>query len=413
MKKLSIEEKAKRFDEILARAEGVNILYYKEDIMSKVKEFVYYLLPELKESEDEKLRKCTISLLKTARDKGFYELPKAVNKCIAWLEKQGEHANFRNKIQIGDKVTRNENGVLVNMSQLKRVAKKDEKYGEAFTKKDVDDAYLKGVTDTKNEIEKQYEETYQIRKDIATFIFNYRGDIKDRAKWMGYLGVKVSFFEKQDEQKPADKVETKFKDNDWVTSDGESVFRITIDNNMYQLETLEGTSCHFSYKIIEEKFRLWTIADAKIGDVLVSESTCGLGTWYCIFKSLDNDESMTVHCYIARDGSFQTMEELCFNKDPRNVKPATKEQHDLLFKKMHEAGYKWNIDKKKLEKNEIKIKAGRNYRCTKTHVYAGLNWFEGTKYYANEDYSLVNNRCACFCSKYSKYEHNNLFEEVE
>lgn len=45
-------------------------------------------------------------------------------------------------------------------------------------------------------------EDEKIRKDIATFIFNYKGDIKDRAKWMKYLGVKVSFVEKQGEQKP-------------------------------------------------------------------------------------------------------------------------------------------------------------------------------------------------------------------
>lgn len=69
-----------------------------------------------------------------------------------------------------------------------------------YTKKDVDDAYLKGISDTKNEIEKQYEANYQIRKDIATFIFNYRGDIKDRAKWMDYLGIKVSFVENNGEQ---------------------------------------------------------------------------------------------------------------------------------------------------------------------------------------------------------------------
>lgn len=42
---------------------------------------------------------------------------------LAWLEKQGEHANFLSKIQVGDKVTRNEAGILVNMSQLNRIAK--------------------------------------------------------------------------------------------------------------------------------------------------------------------------------------------------------------------------------------------------------------------------------------------------
>jgi hypothetical protein len=52
------------------------------------------------------------------------------DKALAWIEKQGEHAKFLSKIQIGDKVTRNEYGVLVNLSQLARIAKKDEKYSE-------------------------------------------------------------------------------------------------------------------------------------------------------------------------------------------------------------------------------------------------------------------------------------------
>ena len=50
-----------------------------------------------------------------------------ISDWIAWLEKQGKHANFRNKIQIGDHVTRNGNGELVNLSQLKRVAVKENK----------------------------------------------------------------------------------------------------------------------------------------------------------------------------------------------------------------------------------------------------------------------------------------------
>lgn len=116
--------------------------------------------PELKESEDERIRKWLIGTIKQIPDSSIEWETISKSDVLAWLEKQGQ----------------------------------------TFTKKDVDDAYLEGITDTKNEMEKQYEANYQIRKDIATFIFNYRGDIKDRAKWMNYLGIKVSFVEKQDEQ---------------------------------------------------------------------------------------------------------------------------------------------------------------------------------------------------------------------
>ena len=86
--------------------------------------------PELKESESLRI----IKAIKYGLDHVFtnnttiFEVTK--EQCLSWLEKQGEHANFRNKIKIGDKVTRNKDGVLVNLSQLKRVAKKDEKQGE-------------------------------------------------------------------------------------------------------------------------------------------------------------------------------------------------------------------------------------------------------------------------------------------
>lgn len=118
--------------------------------------------PELKESEDERIRKEILGLVRYTKGRRIgYEPRITQDKMIAWLKKQET----------------------------------------SYTKKDINDAYLKGITDAKNEIEKQHEANYQIRKDIATFIFNYRGDIKDRAKWMNYLGIKISFVEKQDNQK--------------------------------------------------------------------------------------------------------------------------------------------------------------------------------------------------------------------
>lgn len=59
------------------------------------------------------------------------------------------------------------------------------------------------------------------------------------------------------------------------------------------------------------------------------------------------------------------------------------------------------------------IKKDKNYLCTKTHKYAGVEWIEGVKYYSPEDYSLVNQGCTYYCPFYSKEEHNNFFKEVE
>ena len=91
--------------------------------------------PELKESEDEKVKRILLSISSKMSSHLRDIFTEEEFQCFdawsyAWLEKQGEHANFLNKIQIGDKVTRNRDGVLVNLSQLKRVAKKDEKQGK-------------------------------------------------------------------------------------------------------------------------------------------------------------------------------------------------------------------------------------------------------------------------------------------
>ena len=82
-------------------------------------------------SEDEKVRKALLELVHdTIGDELWIDYNVHKEEALDWLERQGEHANFRNKIQVGDKVTRNENGVLVNLTQLKRVAKPSEKQCE-------------------------------------------------------------------------------------------------------------------------------------------------------------------------------------------------------------------------------------------------------------------------------------------
>ena len=119
MKELSIEEKAKRYDEAIERAESI----YNETAIpsATTKGICTYIFPELKESEDERIRGNIIATIHL-----YYGEPleDEAKEMIAWLEKQGEHSKFINGIQVRDKVTRNEDGVLVNLSQLNRVANK-------------------------------------------------------------------------------------------------------------------------------------------------------------------------------------------------------------------------------------------------------------------------------------------------
>ena len=84
MKELSIEEKAKAYDEALEKAKELMAKGY--DVLMPE------LFPELKESEDEcveKIRKDIISYLNNRQIISISESG-ATEKWIAWLEKQGE-----------------------------------------------------------------------------------------------------------------------------------------------------------------------------------------------------------------------------------------------------------------------------------------------------------------------------------
>ena len=88
MKELSIEEKAKRYDEAHNVAE--NIHRFSSDL-AEIKR-MEQLFPELKESEDERIRKEIIESMRHQMDR-FSDAPNVIKKYkkwIAWLEKRGE-----------------------------------------------------------------------------------------------------------------------------------------------------------------------------------------------------------------------------------------------------------------------------------------------------------------------------------
>lgn len=89
MKELSIEEKAKAYDKVVGKlkqfmAQGVDPLITRADVQD--------FFPELKESEDEKIRKVLIGWFNRYKEEGtcgsetFNGIP--TDNIIAWLEKQ-------------------------------------------------------------------------------------------------------------------------------------------------------------------------------------------------------------------------------------------------------------------------------------------------------------------------------------
>jgi hypothetical protein len=97
-------------------------------------------------------------------------------------------------------------------------------------------------------------------------------------------------------------------------------------------------------------YHLWTIADAKDGDVLSSIRGCPF-----IYDKYRNQRNDLLYYYAGIDGRgnfvMKCPKRMLYHFGPStDAAPATKEQRDLLFAKMKEEGYEWDADKKELKK---------------------------------------------------------------
>ena len=83
---MTIEEKAKAYDKVVSKlrdfiSQGVNPLITRADVQD--------FFPELKESDDEKIRKTITAVIGCYDSENSYFKEVSKKKCIAWLEKQG------------------------------------------------------------------------------------------------------------------------------------------------------------------------------------------------------------------------------------------------------------------------------------------------------------------------------------
>lgn len=140
----------------------------------------------------------------------------------------------------------------------------------------------------------------------------------------------------------------KFNVGDWVVNKLGDVWHIdSIDTKNYQISDGKGNYNYFPISK-QDEMHLWTIGDAKAGDVLISEDDCPFiyaGNHIYI-------KYLTAYCGITNNGEFKISDktELWTND---NVKPATKEQRDFLFSKMKETGYEFDFKKKELKKFHV------------------------------------------------------------
>lgn len=203
---------------------------------------------------------------------------------------------------------------------------------------------------TKEEAEKYFPELdyeYEIKAALLDILYNYP-ELEMMEKYGVDCSDAIKWLEKQGEQKPAAKVESKFnfKVGQWFVATGKCVYLIVkIDGFNVTLVDTNGDEYVFDVSSLDDAYE-WTIQDAKDGDVLVN------GSNIFIFSYLSDTRAMG-YCHInLDDGRFydDKGKNECFGLIDADFSPATKEQRDLLFAKMREEGFEWDVEKKELRK---------------------------------------------------------------
>lgn len=388
------------------------------------REQLEYIFPELKESEEDRIRKEITELIM----KPTWQTEKEFNRrkeLAVWLEKQGEID--KESYEIAEKEKYNfVSGHFIECRKSFNEFKEDNSYWLEYIG---DDNYI-GRSDNvlnqkfhitprqlftlftvehcpkndENDEDKENEHDI-IRKELIDNLkdgaegYRVDGSSEDFTRWITWLekqgeqnedsikiektlfkaltvkeardiiisqGLEVSdvldWIKNKNECKPTTNHETetpKFKVGDWICCNNYSIHITSIKDGVYYFND-ENSCCNIEF--IDDKYHLWSIADAKDGDVLVEDS--------CIFiiqKFGEHSNAAKTYCTLYNDGDFDEGSILYFDID--STKPATKEQREQLFKKIEEEGYTWDNEKKELKKVEKqynpKFKVGDWIVCEK------------------------------------------------
>ena len=229
MKDLTIEQKAKAYDEalkVLHKYDGANIMFTQD-----LKEEMF---PELKEDEDE------FTWLKNYISEEVHYLSMDIRDCedklklqklqksLAWIEKQGEHE------------------YTLKSSNMLDVSK-------------LTDQITKLAKDYDFNLPNRSYDIYAFAKDILAWIE------KEYKKSQGKSALEPI---KEENVDNTNKVNPKFKVGDWIVWQ-DKCYKVNDNGCGYELVDQNGLSTSLEYGNIDENAHLWDITkDAKEGDVL-------------------------------------------------------------------------------------------------------------------------------------------------
>ena len=362
---MTIEEKAKRYDEAVINGSR---LWECGEI---TRENYEYIFSQLKES-DESLRKELIAFLKENLETGRAEETWSISgleRWIAWLESQRETG------KVSYEIAEKEKREFVGDGFIKCYADfQDFKEGETYWLEYVgNDSYnvrsdnllgkmyhitpcqLYTIFKKMTWLEKQGEhkqDPCEHCKDRCLNCHNFPC-IDKRTFEQGKSALEAIKEEKVDN---ANKVEPKFREGDWVVHNKANfVFKVvSVGSNSYEVVNRENYKKTISFDN-DVNYHRWTIQDAKDGNVLYYRGEISL--YKHDIKNCTKQEAtfggFVYHCcYDGKRFIINSLYSLT-EQDKMDIHPATKEQRDILFQKMHEAGYEWDDKKKELKKIEF------------------------------------------------------------
>lgn len=370
----SYKEAINKLQEALSQTDG-------HEISGLTRRCIEEIFPELKETEKERDERVRKELLEHCKNLIPGSEFKKHQSWVAWLEKQGEQngsakeapascaLSFINYLDahryIGKMCMSNgecediENAFHNGMwDKLHRYyCKYIEKQGEQKPVKwGVEDlSKVQRICQYLNEAKKYYADLTEVRGCI-----DWLKSIGDRIEGEVSCATKEEELNaEQDSTGITDIMKQEFKTGDWIVFGNGMVGQISdVQEDGYIGRDTDGWYFALSKPEGNSNAHLWTIEDAKDGDVLYKKGF--YGDCIFIFNGLDRwkfDEPnedravATGYCCLTLSGNrteFGTQGPDCIEVD--TIIPATKEQRDALFQKMKEAGYEWDSQNKSLSK---------------------------------------------------------------
>lgn len=240
------------------------------------------------------------------------------------------------------------------------------------------------------ELKESEDEDEKIRIAILNYLRKMWANCKDNVCGV-HIEDAIAWLEKQGEQKLINKIEPKFHVGEWLCENEPNNYARFIQ--ILEIVNVQGKERYrisrdirndediVEFNFIEKYFHKFDIKDAKYGDVLVSEYNQPF-----IYNGNYNSFHVGSYCGVSND-RFIDSGSKCFWTGNVNIRPATKEKCDLLFKRMEEAGYKWDVEKKELKKIHVidEGKAEMDYCFTKM-----MNGEKASSTWSEEDEEIKN-----------------------